>query len=421
MQIGFFCPHSDPLAELGEPDAGGQCLYETRVAAALAADGKNMVRCFSRLSTGKRVRESINAGVEVFRYPMGPEGFLRKEEMGPWLPEFSHHLMADQNSWLGQADIFHGHYWDGGVSALAASLAHGKPLVFTSHSLGALKQDRLPDNDTYRYDIRIPAERRVMLAADGIIALSTVEEDALVSRYGVDREKIHIVPGGVDVESFAAAGTRLECKRALGIDSDLLLFTVGRLDARKGFAELLQAMPDVIREVESSGRSITVMMPFGPKDASDAELELRSHLQEKAEKLGINTHMRWFSHLSDEELRRCYAAADVFVCPSLYEPFGLVLVEAMAAATPVVATNRGGPVDIVDDGIDGYLADPGNAAQLAKRLLDILMLDEDRRITMGEAALEKARGRYDWTAVACQIEAVYSEIIESSTHLLHET
>ncbi len=410
MQIGFFCPHSDPLAELGEPDAGGQCLYEASVAAALAAGGENRVRCFSRLGSGKRVRESISAGAEVYRYPMGPKGFLRKEDMGPWLAEFSHHLMADQNSWLAQADIFHGHYWDGGVSALAASLAHGKPLVFTSHSLGILKQDRLPDSDTYRYDIRIPAEQRVMRAADGIIALSSVEEDALVNRYGVDREKIHIVPGGVDVESFAAAGTRLECKRALGIDSGLLLFTVGRLDVRKGFSELLQALPEVIRQVEDSGQTITVMMPVGPKDATETEAELRKQLHAKAKMLGIDGHMRWFSPLSDEELRRCYAAADLFVCPSLYEPFGLVLVEAMAAGTPVVATNRGGPVDIVDDGIDGYLADPGNAAQLARRLLDILMLDRDRRIAMGEAAREKARNRYAWPAVARQIEAVYVKL-----------
>jgi len=414
MQIGFFCPHSDPMAELGEPDAGGQCLYEASVAASLAADGDNRVRCFTRLSTGKTKLEPITPGAEVYRYPMGPDGFLRKEDMGPWLGEFSHLLMADQNSWLSQADIFHGHYWDGGVTALAASLAHGKPLAFTSHSLGALKQDRLPDNDAYRYDIRIPAERRVMQAADGIIALSSVEEEAIVQRYGIDREKIYIVPGGVDVESFAAAGARLECKRTLGIDSDLLLFTVGRLDARKGFSELLQALPGVIRTVEDSGQTITVMMPFGPEDATDAELELRLHLQEKAEKLGINTHMRWFSHLSDEQLRCCYAAADVFVCPSLYEPFGLVLVEAMAAATPVVATNRGGPVDIVDEGVDGYLADPGNAGQLSGRILDILMRNEDQRAAMGKAARKKARNRYAWSAVARQIEAVYGEIIASS-------
>jgi len=86
----------------------------------------------------------------------------------------------------------------------------------------------------------------------------------------------------------------------------------------------------------------------------------------------------------------------------------------MAAATPVVATNRGGPVDIVDDGIDGYLADPGNAGQLSGRILDILMRNEDQRAAMGKAARKKARNRYAWSAVARQIEAVYGEIIASS-------
>ncbi|MFQ5356477.1 MAG: glycosyltransferase [Mariprofundaceae bacterium] len=413
MQIGFFCPHSDPLAELGEPDAGGQCLYEAKVATALVAAEKNSVHCFSRIGTEKKQRETITPGAEVYRYAMGPEGFLRKEDMGPYLGEFFHHVMADQNSWLAQADIFHGHYWDGGVSALAASLAHGKPLAFTSHSLGALKQVRLPDNSIYRYDVRIPAERRVMQAADGIIALSSVEEAAIVQRYGINKEKIHIVPGGVDVESFSPEADKADYKQALGISSDLMVFTVGRLDARKGFSELLQALPDVIREVEGQGRSITMMMPSGPDDASGSEAELIQHLWETSESLGVQGHIRWFSHLSDEELQRCYAAADVFVCPSLYEPFGLVLVEAMAAATPVVATCHGGPVDIVDEGIDGYLADPRDAIRLAARLLDILLSDETRRANMGKAAREKAQNRYAWPAVARQIEAVYASLIKS--------
>ncbi len=413
MQIGFFCPHSDPLAELGEPDAGGQCLYEAKVAAALVAEKNNDVRCFSRIDTGKKRQEAISPGADVYRFPMGPEGFLRKEDMGPYLGGFSHHVMADQNGWLAQADIFHGHYWDGGVSALAASLAHGKPLAFTSHSLGVLKQDRLSDNAIYRYNIRIPAERRVMQAADGIIALSSVEEAAIIQRYGVDKEKIHIVPGGVDVGSFSPKGSKADNKQALGITSDLMVFTVGRLDARKGFSELLQALLDVIREVEGGGRSITIMMPSGPEDASGSEAELAQHLREESERLGIQGRIRWFSHLSDEELQRCYAAADVFVCPSLYEPFGLVLVEAMAAATPVVATCHGGPVDIVDEGIDGYLADPGDASQLAARLLDVLMCDEGRRANMGKAAQKKAQNRYAWPAVARQVEAVYVSLIAS--------
>lgn len=388
-------------------------MYEARVATSLAAMGHE-VRCYSRHYGSKKRHEGISPGAEVFRYPMGPEGFLRKEDMGQYLAEFSYRLHVDQESWLKPANIFHGHYWDGGVAALTASLAFGKPLLFTSHSLGALKQDRLPDRHTYRYDIRIPAERRVMQAADGIIALSSIERSALVERYGIEAKKIHVVPGGVDVDRFAPRGGKKENKNLLGIRTDHMVFTVGRLDARKGFVELIEAMPKVIREIERRGQSVCFMMPEGPSHPSESEAEVKRSLQKRAHKLGVWKHIRWFSRLAEEELLRCYAAADVFICPSLYEPFGLVLVEAMASGTPVVATRRGGPVDIVSTGVDGYLADPQNCEELAARILDVLLAGREHSRAMGQAALKKARKRYSWSAVTSQIAAIYEKVIETS-------
>jgi len=413
MRIGFFCPHSDPLARLGEPDSGGQCVYEAKVAGALAEQGHE-VRCYTRLSKSKPKQEFISTGAEVVRLPMGPEGFLRKEEMGPHLPEFVYQAIEKQASWLEMVDVLHGHYWDGGVTALAASLAFGKPLVFTSHSLGALKQDSLPDNSLYHYDVRIPAERRIMAAAGRIIALSSVEKQALMRRYGVNPEKICIVPGGVEVEQFRPKGSKRENKAAIGIDADFLVFTIGRLDARKGFIQLIDCVPAVVHAMAERGKSVCFMLPCGPEEPSDKERELRNYLLEHAKTLGITEHIHWFHRLPDDQLHHTYAAADVFVCPSLYEPFGLVLVEAMAAATPVVATCNGGPVDIVSEGKDGFLADPLNTGQMSARILDVLTASSEVRAAMGEKALAKARQKHAWSAVAKQIAAVYVELARSS-------
>jgi len=164
VRIAFFCPHSDPLAATGEPDAGGQCVYEARVAEQLARLGHE-VRIFTRHWGGKAARQDICDGAAVFRYPMGPEGFLRKEDMGPHLAEFVQHTLSEQSAWLRHADAFHGHYWDGGASALTASLAFGKPLLFTSHSLGLLKRGRIADptldGSKFHYDVRIRAEKNL--------------------------------------------------------------------------------------------------------------------------------------------------------------------------------------------------------------------------------------------------------------------
>ena len=407
MRIGFFCPHSDPLAPPGAPDSGGQCVYEARIMEAFSAM-EHGVKAFTRAFDQRPSRERVADRAEVARYAMGPEGFLRKEDMGPFLPEFSDRVVRAERDWLAAADLFHGHYWDGGVTALAASLAFGKPLVFTSHSLGKLKQDSLPDMETYRYDIRIPAETRVMRAADTIIALSSVERRILTERYGVDADKIHIVPGGVEVDRFAPVMDKAGHKQELGITNELMVFTVGRLDARKGFLQWIEAMPVVARELERLGRSVTFMMPAGPQSPSESEAELLATMQKRVRVLGIGKHIRWFHRLSDEEIHHAYCAADLFVCPSLYEPFGLVLVEAMAAATPVVATCHGGPVDIVREGVDGYLADPNDHEAWARRVLAVLTLDEARRREMGQAAMQRARERHAWPAVAQGIERVYA-------------
>lgn len=413
MRIAFFCPHSDPLARAGEPDAGGQCVYEAQVAAGLAANGHE-VRCYTRLYGDKPPHEVIADGATVMRFPMGPEGFLRKEDMGPFLAEFAQQVIVDEHDWLEGASVFHGHYWDGGATALEASLALGKGLVFTSHSLGALKRERVPepssDGSTFRYHIRILAERRVLHAADRIIALSNVEREALTDLYAVPGDKVEIVPGGVDVEAYAPSKPKKALKADLHLETDFVVFTTGRLDPRKGFVELIAAIPHTVKAVEQAGKTITFLLPAGPERPSVEETTYKKLMQAEAENGGVMDYIRWFSRLSDEDLKLHYAAADVFACPSPYEPFGLVLVEAFASGTPVVATMHGGPREIVTPGEDGYLAEPSDAQEFGARIADILLRDEGQRAAMSKAAIEKAHARYSWGAVAKGIAQVYQQL-----------
>ncbi|BBA33972.1 glycosyl transferase, group 1 [Methylocaldum marinum] len=413
MRIAFFCPHSDPLAAAGEPDAGGQCIYEARVAEQLARLG-NEVRVFTRRWGGKPAHEDICDGAAVFRYPMGPEGFLRKEDMGPYLAEFVDRTLLGQSAWLSRADVIHGHYWDGGASSLFASLSVGKPLLFTSHSLGLLKRDRVvdptADGTKFRYDLRIRAEKKILDAADAVIALSRTERDALTGRYGVNAEKIKIIPGGVDTETFLLRLEKTGLQRELGFTTDFLLFTVGRLDPRKGFLELLEAIPLVVERLGAAGKTVTFLIPIGPERPSPEEAAYRDALLERAKQLRINSAIHWFNRLSDQELFQYYAAADLFLCPSPYEPFGLVLVEAFASGTPVVATSHGGPTDIVTPGVNGYLADPSDPRAFAGRILDALLASENERRRMRAAAAERARTRYAWPSVTSSIADVYRTV-----------
>jgi D-inositol-3-phosphate glycosyltransferase len=414
-RIAFFSPHSDPLADTGEPDAGGQCVYEAQVAIELAALGHE-VRVFTRQWGEKPAYQKIAANAEVFRYPMGPEGFLRKEDMGSHLAEFTANVLAGQGAWLDDADLCHGHYWDGGATALTVAVALGKPLVFTSHSLGLLKRDRVPDHSIdgsrFRYDLRIRAERKILDAADRIIALSGNEKNALAERYKTADDKIAVAPGGVDTGSFEACADKRALQRELGFNADYLLFTAGRLDPRKGFLELLDAMPIVLKRLNAAGKSAVFCLPAGPQRPDADERSYRDALQNKALKLGLTESIHWFKRLDDDMLKSYYRAADLFLCPSHYEPFGLVLVEAFASGTPVIATCRGGPVDIVTPGVEGYLADPMNPDEFAGRIIDVLLAPKAKIQAMQKAAINKARNRYSWPAVAVAIADIYRTTLE---------
>jgi glycosyltransferase involved in cell wall biosynthesis len=412
MRIAFCAPHSDPLAEPGEPDSGGQCVYEQRLSAALA-EIEAPTRTYTRRWGDKEAHRVIRDGAEVLRIDVGGGDFVPKEEMAPHLTGFIDEMWARDGDWLQKVDVFHGHYWDGGVAALYAATRAGRPLVFTSHSLGREKRDRVPEDGTLNYHIRIPAEQRVMAAADRIIALSEMEKGVLERRYGVEPAKVAVVPGGVDTEVYRPTGDSAAVRAELGVGADeRLAFTTGRLDPRKGYDLLLEAIPEARRRLEAEGVKARFLLPGGGEDLNDNERAVREQMEELIARHGLEDWVILFPHLSFDKLLTYYTAADLYVLPSPYEPFGLVAVEAFACATPVLATCHGGPPEIVDEGENGGLADPTDPQAFGAALAEHLS-DGERLRAMGQKGLEKARAVFDWRAVASSIHGVYQEAAEA--------
>lgn len=406
-------PHSDPLGKLGEPDVGGQSVYEKELAKALVKLGCE-VDTYTRYYGEKLLFEEPTKGNRVIRIPCGGNDFIRKEELNKYLPEFADNMLAYVNEHDKEYDLIHSHYWDGGALALGirdkliTSPQLSLPLTFTSHSLGIMKQLRLPDEEKYNYNIRIQAELDVMKDAELLIVLTSVEKSQLVKHYLIDAAKMRIVPPGIDADVFYPRGDKAELKKEIGIDTDFMVFTTGRLDSRKGFTNLMKCVRNVAQEVERHGKTVKFLFPAGPKNIGQSARAVKKKLKKIMFDDGVEEYVTFFKHLNSDELARYYSAADIFACPSSYEPFGLVIVEAMACKTPVVATTKGGPIEILTEGIDGFLVDPSDTELMEKRIMEIL-LDDDLRGKMSQNALNTASDGYSWKEVAKKILTVFDE------------
>lgn len=405
-------PHSDPLGKLGEPDIGGQSVYEKELAKALAELGCE-VDTYTRHYGEKPLFEEPTQGNRVIRIPCGGNDFIRKEELGEYLPEFANNMLAYMKEHNNEYEVIHSHYWDGGALALLIRDKLGIPLIFTSHSLGKLKQLRLPDEVKYNYNVRIQAEFDVMNEAELLIVLTDVEKTHIMDYYSIDSDKMRIVSPGVDTDVFHPRNlenidNNSILKEEDGVDTDLIVFTTGRLDSRKGFTHLMKCVKNVAHEVGKHGKTVKFLFPAGPKNIGKSGRIVRKKLKKIVANDGVEEHVKFFQHLDQDELARYYSAADVFACPSRYEPFGLVIVEALACGTPVIATTKGGPREILTEGVDGFLVNPSDTELMEKRLLQIL-LDDNLRKQMSQNALTTACNGFSWNEVAKKILIVFDE------------
>ena len=412
-RILFVSPHSDPLGRIGDPDTGGQCVYERELARALALIAPDVtVDVFTRWYGAKPHEERIGDRATVYRIPCGGDAFIRKEDLGPILPEFVANAQAKAHELGAQYDLTHGHYWDGGVAGLALARAYGTPFVFTSHSLGKVKQRDLPDERLYHYDTRIPAETEAMSMAQLVISLSTVEEGYIRDLYGLAAAHVAIVPGGVDTTFFSPRGDPQALRVALGMAraDESLVLALGRLDPRKGFPYLAAAAPEVIARVEAAGRRVRFFISAGGREPlTEEERAERERIVAAIERSGRPDCFTLVSKLDLSRVPEYYTAADVFVTPSPYEPFGLVVIEAMACGAPVIATNQGGPPEIISEGQDGYLVHPSDTPLLAERIASLL-LDDAERAQFRSRARAKAVNTYSWEAIARRIYTLYQGV-----------
>ena len=319
-------------------------------------------------------------------------------------------------------DLVHSHTWYANLAGHLAGLLHGVPHVISAHSLEPLrpwKAEQLGGG----YALSSWAEKTAYEAASGIIAVSNgMREDILRCYPAVDPERVKVVHNGIDLEAWkhpqgqeADAQAAATLKR-LGIDPDRpTIVFVGRITRQKG-------LPHLLRACEQLPADVQVILCAGAPDTPEIKVEVEGLVARLREK---RTGVVWIEEmLPRPELIAVLAASDVFVCPSVYEPLGIVNLEAMAVGLPVVGSATGGIPDVIVDGETGLLVpieqvqdgtgtpiDPARfEADLAERLTT-LVTDTEAAKAMGQAARRRVEEHFAWQAIAQRTMDVYNWVL----------
>nr|WP_199861744.1 glycogen synthase [Frigoribacterium sp. CFBP 8766] len=312
------------------------------------------------------------------------------------------------------ADIVHSHTWYANAAGQLAQMLHDVPHVLTAHSLEPLRPWKAEQlGGGYRVSSWI--ERQAYETADAVIAVSEgMRRDILRSYPGIDEQKVSVVYNGIDLEAWQRVDDA-ELVRELGIDPDRpSVVFVGRITRQKGLPYLLRAAKLLPADVQ-------LVLCAGAPDTPEIMAEVSGLVRELQEE---RTGVVWIEKiLPRHQLSAVLSAATTFVCPSVYEPLGIVNLEAMACGVPVVGSDTGGIPEVVADGLTGRIVpleqaqdgtgtplDPDKFVADLARILTEVVSDPALARLMGRAGRMRAESEFSWTRIADRTLQVYGSL-----------
>jgi len=352
-------------------------------------------------------RERDEDGVSSYLVPPGLAG------ANPALATLGVDLEIAQDA--AGADVVHSHTWYANAAGHLASMLHGIPHVVTAHSLEPLRPWKAEQlGGGYRVSSWI--ESMSFAGAAAVVAVSDgMRRDILRSYPFLDESKVVVVHNGIDLERWKKVDDD-ELVRSLGIDPDRpSVVFVGRITRQKGLPYLLRAAALLPPEVQ-------LVLCAGAPDTPEILAEVQAGVAALAEE---RTGVVWIDRLlSQHELSAVLTQATTFVCPSVYEPLGIVNLEAMACGAPVVGTATGGIPEVVDDGVTGRLVpieqlqdgtgtpvDPDKFVRnLADTLIEVVS-DPEAAARMGEAGRQRAEAEFGWDRIALRTQEIYASLV----------
>jgi sucrose-phosphate synthase len=413
--------------ELGrDADTGGQTKYVVDLAAALAQHPDvDRVDLITRRIVDPAISEDyaqaeepLCEGARIIRIDCGPEEYIAKEQLWDHLDTFADNLSDWLNQQVRFPSLIHSHYADAGYVGVKQSNQFGIPLIHTGHSLGRDKRKRLLATglsregieQTYNIDRRIDAEEDVLSNAD-LVVTSTYNE--INEQYGLynyyDPTRMAVIPPGTDLNQFrpCEAGERLpfqeQVDRFFSHPGKPIILALSRPDERKNILTLMEVYGESSELQDAANLLIVVGNREDIREMDDGAQAVLTNILVWLDTYDLYGKVALPKQHRASEVPEIYrlaaASGGVFINPALTEPFGLTLLEAAASGLPLVATENGGPVDIIQNCRCGKLVDPLDKEQIASALLGLL---EDKKAwkRASKNGLAGVRQHYTWRAHA---------------------
>ncbi|KOP27763.1 glycoside hydrolase [Hapalosiphon sp. MRB220] len=405
QRIALISVHGDPAIEIGKEEAGGQNVYVRHVGEALAQLGWQVDMFTRKISPEQDTIVQHHPNCRTIRLEAGAVEFVPRDNLFAYLTEFVDNFLDFQTKNGVNYPLIHTNYWLSSWVGMRLKKIQGSKQVHTYHSLGAVKYNTIKTVPLIA-STRLAVEKEALETAERIVATSPQEKEhmrSLVSTKG----DIDIIPCGTDIERFGCIN-RQAARVQLGLNpEDKVVMYVGRFDYRKGIETLVRA---VAQSRFRGEKNLKLIIGGGSRPGQSDGME-RERIEGIVAELGMSDFTIFPGRLSQDILPTYYAAADVCVVPSHYEPFGLVAIEAMASYTPVVASDVGGLQFTVVSEETGLLAPPQDEEAFAVAI-DRILANPLWRDKLGQAARKRVETKFSWNGVAAQLSELYTQLLQ---------
>jgi len=370
LQLSF---HTAPFGSIGKFDSGGLNVYVEKVSQHLSEDNNVTV------VTAEKAESFTKGNLDFISLNLF-EKELSTEKKEKYLVDFRKKL--DETFDLKSFDVIHAHYWLSGLVAKQIANDLNLPLIFTSHSLGIFL-------DGYNKE-RVDCEKLVMSASNIVTTSSIFEEFMISENYTIDKNKIKKITPGVDKEIFVPE---------LNIERENIFLSIGRIQEQKGQMETINFL-DNFRKVENNFKCYFVGGPSGKSGEEYLQI-----LKDTVKNLSLESHVEFLDNLPQIKIKELLNKSKLLIHTSKFETFGLVAAEANAMGVPVLTTNNGSLLEIIEDNLNGYCSESLIDARVNKFVQD--MLNDNKKFDeIMLKCIEKSK-KYNWISTATEIENLY--------------